>query len=461
MNIKYKMTQFTDINDPILDLEGSPMKDESVEHIEWYEYQPQSANARQNVEIWVNNTDQYTLPCEAYLQISGQLTKADDTNYNENDQVALVNNGIMALFDTARYTINGQEIEALNNNMDIATTILGLVSYSDDYAKTAGTSMFWAKDTSTRPAFYKFNQGNVRNAAGDGQTRALVNTNDNYNHGFAIRHGLLFGDGNDGFFDAIIPLSHIFGFCRDVRKVLYGVKHTLYLQRRGTDVEAIYRNQHADDGKVTLSKLSLWMPTVTPSLEWRAKLEGWMNSRAIMTAYYQAHQVDQLADQNNVTDLTWKLAVRSGSERPRHIFIAFQNTNKRNSQQANAMIFDNFSLTDIHVLLNNERFPLSDLSLNFNQRRYMRAYKMLLEFMGRDQNVDTGLQISSEDFRTLYPIYHFDLEKQSDRLKSSISDIYIRSRFSALPGNYRGYAFVMSDRILKIESDGSKMNIIF
>jgi hypothetical protein len=147
----------------------------------------------------------------------------------------------------------------------------------------------------------------VKHPTEDRALRAVVGSNEHFNRGFSIRQSLLFSDGNDGYFDVIIPLSHIFGFCRDVRKVFYGVKHTLYLQCRGTDVEAIYRSNHEDDGKVTLSKLSLWMRTVTPSLEWRAKLEGWMAAKASMTAYYQAHQVDQLADQNNVTDLTWKL----------------------------------------------------------------------------------------------------------------------------------------------------------
>ena len=148
--------------------------------------------------------------------------------------------------------INGQEIEALNNNIDIATTILGLVSYSDDYAKTAGTSMFWAKDTSLRPAMAELTPIDVRNKEGDGHTRAVSGQNEHFNRGFAIRQSLLFGDGNHGYFDVIVPLSHIFGFCRDVRKVFYGVKHTFYLKCHGTNVEAMYHSNHPADGKVTL-----------------------------------------------------------------------------------------------------------------------------------------------------------------------------------------------------------------
>ena len=258
----------------------------------------------------------------------------------------------------------------------------------------------------------------------------------------------------------MIPLSHIFGFCRDVRKVLYGVKNELRLQRRATDDEAIYRAAAAGAGKVNLTRCSLWMPTVRPSLAWQATLEAWMAEQKTATLYWQATQVDQLADQNGITDLSWKLAVRSGSERPRHIFVAFQLAARRDSQTANPMIFDALSLTDIQIRLIAVRVPQSDLDVNFAERRFQRAYKMLSDYLGRDQNVDTGTQISAEDFRTLYPIYHFDLETQSERLKDSISDIYVWAKFSANPGAYRAYAVVQSDRSMLLSGDGRKMNLV-
>lgn len=462
MGILTAMANFANVSDPILDLSAAPLRDSSVTDITWSEYQPQNPAARQLLELVVNNTDQYTLPSEAYLQVAGKLVKAaDGTNYAAADVVSLVNNGIMALFESASYRINGQEVETLNQNVDVATTILGLVRYSDDYAKSTGTSMFWAKDMSTAANIAPYATVNVQSsAAGNAATAVVRGKNVDYNHGFHIRHGLLLGGGNTGFFEAVIPLSHIFGFCRDVRKVLYGVKHELKLQRRATDVEAIYRAAGAVDGRVDLTKVSLWMPTVTPSLEWQATLERWMTAKKTTTLYWQATQVDQSAEQAAITDFVWKLAVRSGAERPRHVFIAFQLTAKRNSQEQNPMIFDALTLSDIHLKLNATRVPVSDLDMNFAERRFQRAYKMLADYMGRDQDVDTGFQISCEDFRTLYPIYHFDLEAQSERLMDSITDLYVRARFSANPGNYKAYAVVQSDRTMLLSSDGRKMNLL-
>lgn len=458
---------FTDVHDPTLDLSASPLRDSSIESVEWYENQPLNPDARKNVEIFINNMDQYTLPSEAYLQVSGRLTKIDQTEYDARDDIALVNNGIVSLFQSLVYRINGQVVEAIYTNADIATGILGLVSYSDDYAKSVGTNLFWAKDTSTYtvriPYLGEFVQKTNRN--GDqalGAVRAQTGRNIKYNKGFDRRHQMLFSNNAGGHFDVCIPLSHLFGFCRDVRKVLYGVKHSFYLQRRDNDDEAIIRAPGVAPGKVTLTKLSVWMPTVVPSLEWKLKLENWMASKAALTAYYQQTQVDQLPDQQeNVTSIRWKLAITGGVERPRHIFVAFQLLNKRGNQEANPMIFDHLNITNIHVLLNNERTPMSDLSLDFQQRKYSRAYKMMVDFMGRDQDVDSGLQIDTNSFGTLYPIFHFDVEKQVEKLKDSVTDVYVECRMSEpTKGPYRAYAVVLSDKILKIQSDGNKMNTI-
>ena len=66
-----------------------------------------------------------------------------------------------------------------------------------------------------------------------------------------------------------VPLKHIFGFCDDYEKVIYGFKHQLTLVRKG-DTDAIFKTgavaagpennppaiAEPDDGKVVLTKLS-------------------------------------------------------------------------------------------------------------------------------------------------------------------------------------------------------------
>ena len=61
-----------------------------------------------------------------------------------------------------------------------------------------------------------------------------------------------------------IPLKHIFGFCEDYDKIVYGLKHSLTLVRKRDD-GAIFRAAAAGAGKVSLDKLSYFMPHVIPA----------------------------------------------------------------------------------------------------------------------------------------------------------------------------------------------------
>ena len=56
----------------------------------------------------------------------------------------------------------------------------------------------------------------------------------------------------------------------------------------------------------------------------------------------------------------------------------------------------------------------------------------------------------------------FDVSKQSERLTEGVVDLTVRMEFSAnVPANAQAYALVISDRMLKFKSDGSKMSVFF
>ena len=59
-------------------------------------------------------------------------------------------------------------------------------------------------------------------------------------------------------------MKHIFGFCEDYDKIVYGLKHSLTLVRK-TDDDAIFRAAAAGVGKVSLDKMSCFMPHVLPA----------------------------------------------------------------------------------------------------------------------------------------------------------------------------------------------------
>ena len=75
--------------------------------------------------------------------------------------------------------------------------------------------------------------------------------------------------------------------------------------------------------------------------------------------------------------------------------------------------------------------------------------------------------IDPSDYKDLYPLYLFDVTKQSEKLKTSVSDIHVKAFFNAdpagaanPPANTMAYAVIISDRLFHFVSDGSKITNI-
>ena len=65
------------------------------------------------------------------------------------------------------------------------------------------------------------------------------------------------------------------------------------------------------------------------------------------------------------------------------------------------------------------------------------------------------------NYKDLFPLYLFDVSKQSEKLKTSVSDIHIKASFGDNPGaNTMAYAVIISDRLFHFVSDGSKITNI-
>jgi len=138
----------------------------------------------------------------------------------------------MHLFSQISYQLSNQDIESVFHPGQ-TTTMLGLLKYPDDFSKAQGLNQLWQKDTAT--------------------TTVVAD-----NAGFAARQACLVQKPSTKWtFSFVVPLKHIFGFCDDYDKVVYGFKHTLVLVRK-SDNDAIFRANAAAAGKVDLDKISLF-----------------------------------------------------------------------------------------------------------------------------------------------------------------------------------------------------------
>ena len=446
------MNSILRITDPIL-------KDDSIDKYEEFAYEPiagTNLNAPgQDIRLTIETQDIFTHPSESYLIVEGYLEKnLNPPNvlfYNLNtDLIALTNNGIMHLFKRIRYDLSGQEIENLVHPGQ-ATTMLGLLKYPDDFSKSKGLNQLWYKDTDITATI-----GNRINNV------ATVN-----NIGFAIRRHQILSSNPVGTFNFKIPLKHIFGFCEDYDKIVYGLKHNLTLTRNNDD-DAIFRhNVDANNaamvgGRVILTKISWFMPHVIPADQYKMELYKIIERKEKIPVGYRMLQCDS-ASVPQARSFSWRLSVKSSPEVPRFIIVGFQ-TGKIGSQLTNPSLFDNVNVSNIYITLNSTRYPTVDYNIKFDENRFSRVYGDAADFRSKFFNMDelvSNPNFTPIEYKNLYPLFLFDVSKQSEKLKYSTTDIQIKMHFNAnVPANTQVYGVIISDRLINFQSDGNKFSVV-
>ena len=430
--------------------------DDSIYEYEYKEYNP-IAGTNYNRGIFVTTIeaqDVYTHPAESFLVIEGQLRKDTGAVYDLADNATLINNGIMYLFSDVRYHLASHGIEVLQNP-GYATTMLGMLKYPDDFSKSQGLNQLWSKDT-TVTAEHRTDQAG-------------------YNEGFAKRHKYIIKSPSPrGKFSIKIPLKHFLGFCEDYRKVLYGMQQKLTLTRTSND-DAIFRIAGADAGEVHIERIRWFMPHVIPSDAYRLQLDKIIEKKEKIPVAYRMLQCDSTQVPEGINIFSWRLGVKSSPDIPRFIIIGFQ-TGKNNNQTTNPAIFNHLYVRNIYVTLNAKRYPDTDYDNDFEKNHYSRIYGDAAIFRKKIYNMDeliSNCNIDPLEYKDLYPLYVFDVTKQSEKLKTSVSDIHIKASFNSAPApigggpvpanppaNTMAYAVIISDRLFHFVSDGSKITNI-
>jgi len=408
----------------------APAYDTAVEREQEHEYEPVTGTNLNNpgeIRIVINQQDLYLGYKNAWVDIQGRLTKADGTAYDADTVATLVNNAGSFLFKSVKLEMGGQTVERVSN-VGQASTMLGLLTLPDDHAKSRGLNKMWAKDTTPAAA--------VANLGFLARRNYVINSSDPRGT-FAIR----------------VPLSHWFGFADDYQQAIYGIKHQLTLERTSND-NAIHRANGVDPGKVTLSKVSLWIPHLTPSLKIKNDYTKMIEGKKTIPVAFRSRWCDSIAVPQS-TSFTWQLGSRSDSEKPAWLILAFA-TGKENNQETSPATFNHVNLTGVHTRLNSEQYPEIEYAVDYGKMLFNRIYGDAADFC-REYYGEPGYpNILPSEFKDLYPIGVFNLTRQSEALKNSIVDIQVRARFSAnVPANTQAYALILSDKLMMLKADGN------
>ena len=425
--------------DSILNIQEKFTEADSIKSYEYSAYLPTSGsnlNTPGTITIHIESQDEFYHPHRSFLLVEGELVKANGTRYTAESDIALCNNGIMHLFSNAKYEFAGQEIESVNNP-GIAGVLMGAAKFPFDSSVGAGLMQCWSPNTA------------------DSQ---IINTK-----GYDARKKYIMAKSVPvGTFSFIVELENVFGFAEDYNKITYGMRQKLTLVRKG-DNDSIMRATAAGAGKVNLTKVAWMMPRVLPSDNAKTKLYKMIEEKTSIDVGFRMRQCNVAGISENATSFDWRLGVRTAPEKPRHILIALQE-NRSDNQEKNASIFDNLKVTQMSVVLNDTKYPARDVIADFAKHQYIEYYRMFSNFSQDYYGID---QLTSRTFmdpltyKTLFPIFYFDISKQSERFNESVVDVTVRMRFggTGLPKHVVAHALIISDRRMIFQSDGKKMNI--
>ena len=140
------------------------------------------------------------LPSQSMTRVYGHLTTVDG---KETKNTSLVNCAIRHLLEDIRYELNAVEIDRCKN-VGITSVMKGWVSYTPSQQKTLHAAGFATKEE-----------------------------------------------------PVLIPLSMIFGFAEDYRKIVFNMKHELILTRSRTDLNAVIQKKGVGEDNFETFKIDL------------------------------------------------------------------------------------------------------------------------------------------------------------------------------------------------------------
>ena len=379
-----------------------------------------------NSQIYINipREDSVISLLNSYLKLNFDVLHAADNNrYVVANDIRLVNLGPIALFSNYKLTTSsGKHLEDISH-AHIVSLMYKLLTSSKD-----------SDDLSI---------GFDRNH--DKRKRELTN-NKNIKGKFHVR----------------IYLKDIFGFAEYQEKGTYGLGYKLTLTRN-TDNAVLNKDNAVVVGRVKINSLDWYLPHYSPNLEEYTKLMTQIKKNSPTLLHYPERSVF-MKEVNTQNLWNFELGTQEGVNVHLWIFVAFQQSDRQNSQNENNDTFYRPLVTSAQCIIGTEKYPDSGILLNYNDDDYSQGYGQIKEAF-KALTKDDLLQpyISDDDFRSNndgdnigYNIYAFDIRYQKNF--ESSQPIKVEFKFDGdIPAGIYGYALVLTNKLVSISSDGQRM----
>ena len=327
-----------------------------------------------------------------------------------------------------------------------AVFVKNLLDFSDDYARSTARSQFWYLDTA--------------------EDVVLDN-----NTGIAVRAALTKRVSEAGtaagnaarIVETIIPLNR-YSFFEDLQDKILPPMQMEFNVTFQDDAELIWQN----DGtarRVVIRNCELWVP----SFQFTSEGQKMVNENFLKPSKWKYLQ-EIIHSSTSRRDATGTWQITPGAKNAKHVFVYVQQTRKSNAFQFfNPYIFDTFDIDGDNSakLLTcrlqsgaSEYYPELDYTSDFKERILQDVSNF--RYRTNDYFNNTGSQLSTLNYGTLYPLIYFDLRADKSNLTNDPQQLIFHYRLNeaANAQDYTIYAIVLNEEEIVIDKVGGEIVVV-
>ena len=376
-----------------------------------------------------------------YFEVTKELQKrADGAGYAQADGITMIN-GSQSLIRHMVIKSSGKIVYE-SDNLHRITNVKNLLEYSEDFSRSVGKNSFWYLDT-------------------DGTTA-------NTNTGFEARRILTQARQNNGggrakSINEMIPLNRFTFFEKLEDKMLPPMQLKIEITLNDDD-ELIHKAAAADDGRIVVKRLYLWLPKLIPKDSLYSQFVS--NFLKPTTWTYMRDLYNQSANTRAIQNM---FQISPAIDNVKHVFVYLQRTDEPNNEESERTpyIFDTFklnaadansSLSSIRLEYgNNVFFP----EIEYDGDSKVRVFNDLMSYASRKNDYNTGTQLNLANFTSLYGLIYFDLTYQKEVVTRDPKQLILHYRLNAAPtANVRAHSIVFYESDVIVQKIGNEVMIV-
>jgi len=272
----------------------------------------------------------------------------------------------------------------------------------------------------------------------------------------------------------LLPIRKMFRLFEYNQHIFRGVKHQIKLYKNIRNKTLFMRTLDTPvDGQLLINDISWWVPALRPSIEYGLKLDKELNSgqktRLNWNQLKCIYSPEFVANTGVGTNASWRIT--SAGNKPVKVYIVFRFQQQYNSAlpqtSFNPMVFPNMGITNINLRINSLQFPKDEFLADFvTNDDYVRLYMQYIELTGKAfDEYGGGYSVSYADFKTLYPIFCFDLTKQDPQIWANVTQAELELKYTrAAPQNdptpFTIYAMVEFEKTIELQGADNRLRVI-